>query len=158
MHICIYGQRTIPSREENGIRFFHFIDSCLVGSNNLFRTYPGWRLRGVEAELVHDPAGLDAVGRPALVEHQSLPHADDGARGGAAHLPVLARRLPVSSLGGAVRSRTRRVLAVPEAEEVPLFGRQLRYICNPGTPKQSSVSWDSGGHNSSAGSTKHAPW
>ena len=86
-------------------------------------TYPGRRVRGVEAELVHDPAGLDAVGGPPAVEDERLAHADDGAA--AAHLAVLARGLPVARLGGAVRARPRRVLAVPEAEEVPLARRQL---------------------------------
>jgi len=92
-------------------------------------TYLGRRLRRVEAELVHDPAGLDAVGGAALVEDERLPHADDGARrrrrAGAVHLAVLAGGLPVARLGGAVRARPRRVLAVPEAEEVPLARRQL---------------------------------
>jgi hypothetical protein len=82
---------------------------------------------------VHNPAGLDAVGRPPLVEDERLPHADDGARRrrrrGAAHLAVLAGGLPVSRLGGAVGARPRRVLAVAEAEEVPLARRQLRHLC-----------------------------
>ena len=86
-------------------------------------------MRRVEAELVHDPAGLAAVGGAALVEDQRLPHADDGACGRAADLPVLAGGLPVAGLGGAVRARARRVLPVPEAEEVPLAGRQLRHLC-----------------------------
>jgi hypothetical protein len=86
-------------------------------------------MRRVEAELVHDPEGLDAVGGAPLVEDERLPHADDGARGRAAHLPVLPRGLPVPGLGGAVRARPRRVLAVPEAEEVPLPRRQLRRVC-----------------------------
>jgi len=85
-------------------------------------------VRRVEAELVHDPAGLDAVGGAALVEDERLPHADDAAGGRAAHLAVLAGGLPVPRLGGAVRARTRRVLAVPEAEEVPLARRQLRRV------------------------------
>lgn len=87
-------------------------------------------MRGVEAELVHDPAGLDAVGGSAPVEDERLAHADDGAAAAAAaHLAVLARGLPVARLGGAVGARPRRVLAVPEAEEVPLGGRQLRHLC-----------------------------
>jgi hypothetical protein len=92
-------------------------------------TYLWWRMRRLEAELVHDPAGLDAVGGSPLVEHERLPHADDGARGRASHLAVLARGLPVPGLGGAVRARSRRVLAVPEAEEVPLARRQLGSVC-----------------------------
>jgi hypothetical protein len=55
-------------------------------------------MRRVEAELVHDPAGLDAVGGAALVEDERLPHADDGAGGRAAHLAVLAGGLPVAAL------------------------------------------------------------
>ena len=65
-------------------------------------TYPGRRVRGVEAELVHDPAGLDAVGGPPAVEDERLAHADDGAAAAAAHLAVLAGGLPVARLGGAV--------------------------------------------------------
>jgi hypothetical protein len=91
--------------------------------------YLWWPMRRVEAELVHDPEGLDAVRGATLVEDERLPHADDGARGRAAHLPVLPRGLPVPGLGGAVRARPRRVLTVPEAEEVPLARRQLRCVC-----------------------------
>jgi hypothetical protein len=91
------------------------------------RAYPGWRVRGVEAELVHDPAGLDAVGGPPAVEDERLAHAHDGAA--APHLAVLARGLPVARPGGAVGPRPRRVLAVAEAEEVPLARRQLRHLC-----------------------------
>jgi hypothetical protein len=99
-------------------------------------TYPWRRMRGVEAELVHDPAGLDAVGGPAPVEDERLAHADDGGGGAAAaaHLAVLARGLPVARPGGAVGARPRGVLAVPEAEEVPLGGRQLRHLCTRTAP------------------------
>ena len=78
---------------------------------------------------MHDPAGLDAVGGPPAVEDERLAHADDGAAAAAAHLAVLAGGLPVARLGGAVGARPRRVLAVAEAEEVPLARRQLRHLC-----------------------------
>ena len=104
-------------------------------------SYPWWQVGRVEAELMHDPAGLGAVGGAALVEYQRLPHADDGTRRGAADLPVLAGGLPVAGLGGAVRARPGRVLAVPEAEEVPLAGRQFRHLCTPNKSVTVSEKW-----------------
>ena len=83
-------------------------------------------LVGLESVLVHDPVALPAVGGPALVEHQRLPHADDPA--GAApgpgrrrqHRLVPAGGLPEASRRGAVRPRPAGVLAVLVAEEVPV--------------------------------------
>jgi hypothetical protein len=43
---------------------------------------------------------------------------------------VLTGGLPVAGLGGAVGAQPRRVLAVAEAEEVPLVRAQLRNVCN----------------------------
>jgi len=85
----------------------------------------------LHAELVHDPAGLDAVGGAAAVEDEGLAHADDGAAGGLGVVDdaVLAGGLPVAGLGGAIGAQPRRVLAVAEAEEVPLVRAQFRNVC-----------------------------
>ena len=73
---------------------------------------------------MHDPLGLAPAGRPALVEHQRLAHPDHGAGAGAAagdgDGAVLAGGLPVAGARGAVGALPRRVLAVVQAEEVPL--------------------------------------
>jgi hypothetical protein len=83
----------------------------------------------VEAVLVHDPAGLAALGRPPRVEDERLLHADEGLA--PEDLPVLARRLPVARLGGPVRPQPRRVLAVLDTEEVPLLLPHGRPSCTP---------------------------
>jgi hypothetical protein len=75
---------------------------------------------------VHDPVALPAVGCPALVEHQRLPHADDpatpgGPGGRRQHRFVPAGGLPEAGRRGAVRPRPAGVLAVLVAEEVPLL-------------------------------------
>jgi hypothetical protein len=36
----------------------------------------------LDAELVHDPTGLSAVGGSAMVEDKCLPHARDGGAAG----------------------------------------------------------------------------
>uniref|UniRef100_A0A0E0KVB1 DUF834 domain-containing protein n=1 Tax=Oryza punctata TaxID=4537 RepID=A0A0E0KVB1_ORYPU len=97
----------------------------------------------VHAELVHDPLGLGAPGGSPLVEHQRLPHPDHRAAaggfaggGGAAAAAagddgaVLARGLPVAGAGGAVGALPRGVLAVVQAEEVPLRGAHPRGVCS----------------------------
>ena len=93
----------------------------------------------VHAELVHDPLRLAAPGGSPLVEHQRLPHPDhlaagDGfAAGGAAagdDGAVLAGGLPVAGAGGAVGALPRGVLAVVQAEEVPLRGAHPRGVCS----------------------------
>jgi len=83
----------------------------------------------VEAVLVHDPAGLATPGGPPRVEDERLLQADEGLA--PEDLPVLARRLPVAGLGGLVRPQPRRVLAVLDAEEVPLLLPHRRPICTP---------------------------
>ena len=87
-------------------------------------------LVGLESVLVHDPVALPAVGGPALVKHQRLPHADDDPAAAAApagpgarrrqHRLVPAGGLPESGRRGAVGPRPAGVLAVLVAEEVPL--------------------------------------
>jgi hypothetical protein len=78
---------------------------------------------GGEAVLVHDPVGLGALGRAALVEDERLLDADAlvGRRAAAAVDGLVgAGGLPVAGARGAVRPDPVRVLAVPRAEEVPL--------------------------------------
>ena len=84
----------------------------------------------VEAVLVHDPAGLLALGRPPRVEDERLLGADEHLAAVAPEdILVLARGLPVPGLRGPVRPQPRRVLAVLEAEEVPLLLPHLRQRC-----------------------------
>uniref|UniRef100_A0A0A9HT98 Uncharacterized protein n=1 Tax=Arundo donax TaxID=35708 RepID=A0A0A9HT98_ARUDO len=69
---------------------------------------------------MHDPVGLVAIGSPALVVHQRLPHANQ--------LPVLvsvdrlvpAGGFPKPGRRGPVRPSPGRVFLVLVAEEVPL--------------------------------------
>lgn len=72
----------------------------------------------LKAVFVHDPVGPGAMGGAAIVEHESLLHADDAAA--AVDGAVLAGGLPVSPGGGAVGMGPVRVLAVDGTEEVPL--------------------------------------
>jgi hypothetical protein len=71
----------------------------------------------VEAELVHDPVGFEAVGGAALVEDERLAHADERLQLGVDGL-VAPRGLPEAFRGGAVGAVARRVLLVLAAEEV----------------------------------------
>ena len=84
-----------------------------------------------EAVLVHDPAGLLALGRPPRVEDERLLGTDERL---AVALPedvlVLARGLPVPGLRGPVRPQPRRVLVVLLVEEVPLFLSPFCFICS----------------------------
>lgn len=77
-------------------------------------------MRVLKAKLMHDPTSLDAVGGSVAVENQRLSHPHEGTGSGIVHLPVLSRGFPVSRCCGPVGSKARGVLAVPEAEEVPL--------------------------------------
>ena len=76
---------------------------------------------GGEAVLVHDPVGLGALGRAALVEDERLLDADALAGGAALDGLVGAGGLPVAGPCGAVRADPVWVLAVARAEEVPLL-------------------------------------
>ena len=71
----------------------------------------------VEAELVHDPVGLDAVRGAALVEHESLAHADQRLVLGVDGF-VATGGLPEALGGGAVGAVAGGVLLVLAAEEV----------------------------------------
>lgn len=81
-----------------------------------------------EAELVHDPLGPGALGCPALVEDERLAHPDELPA--AADGPVFPGGLPVAGLRGAVGPVARRVLAVPQAVQVPLLPAHARGVCN----------------------------
>jgi hypothetical protein len=82
----------------------------------------------LEAELVHDPAGLLAARGAAAVEDEGLLHADEDAAA-PEDLLVLAGGLPVAGLRGAVGPGPRRVLAILVAEEVPLLLPHLGPAC-----------------------------
>jgi hypothetical protein len=86
---------------------------------HLARAAAGGEL-SVEAVLVEHPPGLLPARRAALVEDERLLHPQQRAGGGAEHLAVLAGGLPVPGAGGAVGAQARGVLAVAQAEEVPL--------------------------------------
>jgi hypothetical protein len=75
---------------------------------------------GGEAVLVHDPAGLGALGWAALVEDERLLDANALAGGAVVDGPVGASGLPVPGPRRPVRTDAVRVLAVTRAEEVPL--------------------------------------
>lgn len=88
-----------------------------------------WRhVRCFEAELVHDPASLDPIRSPVPVEHQRLPHPDNLAARRVVHRPVLPRCFPVPCHRRPVGPEAGGVLAIAEAEEVPLIPIQLRHI------------------------------
>jgi hypothetical protein len=82
----------------------------------------------LEAELMHDPPGLLPARRAAAVEHERLLRADEDASA-PEDLLVLSGSLPVPALGGAVRPRARRVLAILVTEEVPLLLPHLGLGC-----------------------------
>ena len=86
---------------------------------------------------MHDPLGLAAFGSTAAVEDERLAHADDGAGAGVAAAgdgAVLAGGLPVAGACGAVGALPSGVLAVAQAEEIPLFSPNARRVCNGKTP------------------------
>ena len=90
----------------------------------------GVRVGGGETVLMHDPVGLDALGRAALVEDECLLDADALVGGAAADGLVGAGGLPVAGPRRAVRPDSVGVLAVPGREEVPLPVPVVRLGCN----------------------------
>jgi hypothetical protein len=88
------------------------------------------RVGGGEAVLVHDPVGLDPLGRAALVEDERLLDADALVGGAAADGLVGAGGLPVARSRRPVRPDSIRVLAVPRREEVPLPVSVARLGCD----------------------------
>ena len=79
---------------------------------------------------MHDPVGLDALGRLALVEDEGLLDADVVAGRSGEDGLVGAGGLPVPRAGGAVGACAVGVLAVPRAEEVPFVLAEQRLTCN----------------------------
>lgn len=80
-----------------------------------------------EAVLVHDPVGLGAAGRAALVVDEGLLEADEALGvGGAADGPVGAGGLPEAPLRRPARPPPVRLPPVPRHVEVPL---SLAYPC-----------------------------
>jgi hypothetical protein len=104
--ICVINRKSIPYLEMKPQ-----LSKCVTCLRRAI-------LIGFEAVLMHDPVGLVAVGSPALVVHQRLPHADQ--------LPLLvgvdwlvpAGGLPKPGQGGPVRPCPGRVFLVLVAEEV----------------------------------------
>lgn len=84
-----------------------------------------------ESVFVHDPIGLQPLGRPPLVEHKRLFDPNGAA------IPFLARedrlvspgRFPVPRHRRPVRPGSVWVLAIPRAEEVPLSVPKQRFGC-----------------------------
>jgi hypothetical protein len=107
----------------------------------------------VEAVLVQDPLGLLAARRPALVEDERLLHAEERAGGGVEHLAVLPGGLPVPGAGGAVGTEARGVLAVAEAEEVPLALPHARRVGE--LPRLAPVEVHLGDVDAAAGAVEH---
>ena len=89
-----------------------------------------------EAVLVHDPVGLDALGRLPGVEDERLL---DGHGARRPHRLVGAGGLPVPRPGRPVRPRPVRVLAVARREEVPLLLPTERLLCNESIAKSGEV-------------------
>jgi hypothetical protein len=107
----------------------------------------------VEAVLVEDPLGLLAARGASLVEDERLLHAEQRAGGGVEHLAVLAGGLPVAGAGGAVGAHPRGVLAVAEAEEVPLALPHPRGVGE--LPRLAPVEVDLGDVDAAAGAVEH---
>lgn len=84
----------------------------------------------LQAVLVHNPVGLEALGGAPTVEDQRLLHANPNTPA-VHHLPVLARGLPVPLLRGPVGPHSRGVLPVTHTEEVPFVLPHLRLLCSP---------------------------
>lgn len=85
-------------------------------------------MRGLEAKLMHDPTSFDAIRSSVPIEHQSLPHPYNFLCHGVHNRTIFPCCFPVSRCRRAIGSVPRGVLAVPEAEEVPLIGVQLGHI------------------------------
>lgn len=81
---------------------------------------------GMNAIFMHNPVSFLSPRSSSSVEHQSLLHPHQLRRVAVIYLLVFPGRLPVSGVGGPVRSNSRRILPVAEAEEIPLFLPHLR--------------------------------
>jgi hypothetical protein len=101
----------------------------------------GERVGGGEAEavLVHDPVGLGAPGRAALVEDERLLDADALAGGAVVDGLVGAGGLPVAGARRAVGADAVGVLAVARAEEVVLAVAVQGLGCVSAARRSSSI-------------------
>ena len=78
---------------------------------------------------MHDPFGFLALGCAAAVEDERLLHAHERVRAGVGDIAILAGGLPVASVGGSVGAHASGVLAVPQAEEIPLLLPHFGFLC-----------------------------
>ena len=83
----------------------------------------------LEAILVHDPVSFLALGCSAAVEDERLLHAHHGVRAGVYDIAVLAGGLPIACLGGSIGAHACGVLAVPQAEKIPLLLPNFGFLC-----------------------------
>ena len=83
---------------------------------------------GFQAKLVHDPASFYAIRSSVSIEHQSLSHPYYFPCYRVNHRAILPCCFPVSRYRRSICPVARRVFAVPEAEEVPLTGVELRHF------------------------------
>lgn len=87
-------------------------------------------MRGLKAKLMHDPATFDPIRSSVPIEHQSLPHPYYFPCHWVHNRTIFPCCFPVTRCRRPIGSVPRRILAVPEAEEVPLIGVQLCHIFN----------------------------
>ena len=83
---------------------------------------------GLQAKLVHDPTSFDPIWSSVPIKHQSLSHPYDLPRHWVEHRPIFPRSFPVSRCRGTIGSIAGGVLAVSEAEEVPLGRIELSHL------------------------------
>lgn len=76
---------------------------------------------------MHDPVGLETLGRSPFVEHQSLLHADVHVARARVDRLVSAGGLPVPRRSRSVRPHAVRVLPISRAKEIPFSIPKLRH-------------------------------
>lgn len=83
---------------------------------------------GLQAKLMHDPASFDAIRSSVPIEHQSLSHPYYFLCYLVDHRTIFSGCFPVARCRRAICSVSRGILAVAEAEEVPLIGVELCHL------------------------------
>lgn len=83
---------------------------------------------GLQAKLMHDPTGFDAIGSSVPVEHQRFPHPYNLTRDWVEHRPILPRCFPIARCRCTVGSETRCIFAVTKAEKVPFGCVELSHL------------------------------
>ena len=78
---------------------------------------------------MHDPTCFDAIRSSISVKNECLSHPCDGTSPRIMNRAILASGFPGPRSRGSVGSVPSGVLAVPEAEEVPLVGVELCHLC-----------------------------